>query len=99
MSYLCALCVRLFIRVDGSAEVEFCDIVVERQPFRAAKLGKDCHDVLLLPGRELVLAMVVAIVRAVAAAEVAFNAATPRPYVVACSVQKYEKILMAIVFA
>ena len=44
--------------------------MVESQSVDAAVLGKNLHNVFLLMGRQLILAVMVAIIRAVATAEV-----------------------------
>ena len=55
------------------SKIIFRHIVVEGQAVGRTELGNNLHDVLLLTGRELVLTMMVAIVRAVAAAEVVLD--------------------------
>jgi len=45
-------------------------VVVERQALGAAKLGQDGHDVGLLAGRQLVFAVMIAVVRTATVAEV-----------------------------
>ena len=64
-------------------KIEVRLVVIEGEAVGGAELRQNLHDVLLLTGRELVLAVMIAVVRAVAIAEVVLHApACLRPLVV-----------------
>ena len=51
-------------------KVPICHIVVELDVIDGTELGDDCQNICLLSGREHILPMMIAVVRAVAATEV-----------------------------
>ena len=63
----------LFAKNFLAGEVIVHFVVVEGQTFGAAELGEDLHDILLLTGREGMLAVMVTVIGAFAAAEISHD--------------------------